>query len=68
MSMNDESDLLKNIYFWLCWVFVAAWALVVASGGYSLVAVDRFLIAVTSLIVERRLQGALASVVTAPGL
>ena len=39
-----------------------------ASGGYSLVAVDRFLIAVTSLIVERRRQGALASVVTAPGL
>ena len=28
--------ILKNfIYFWLCWVFVAVWALAVASRGYS---------------------------------
>ena len=38
--------------FWLCWIF-AAWAFsrVVASSGYSLVAVHG-LIAVTSLVAE----------------
>ena len=42
-------------------------SLVVASGGCSLVVVHE-LIAVTSLIVEHRLQGMQASVVVAPGL
>ena len=39
------------IYFWLCWVFVAAGrlSLVAASGGYSLVAVHRLLIEEASL-------------------
>ena len=47
----------KFIYFWLCWVFFAAsrLSLVVGSGGYSLVALHRLLIAVASLIVEHRL-------------
>ena len=42
------------IYFWLCWVFVAArgLSLVVASGGYSLL---RLLIAMASLVAEHRL-------------
>ena len=44
------------IYFWLCWVFVAACglSLVAASGGYS-VAVRGLLIAVASLVAEHRL-------------
>ena len=48
---------LKNIYFWLCWVFVAECgpSLVVASGGYSLVAVLGLLTAVSSLVAEHRL-------------
>ena len=42
------------IYFWLCWVFVAArgLSLVAASGGY---AVHGLLIVVASLVVEHRL-------------
>ena len=42
------------IYFWLCWVLVAACrlSLVVASGGYSLVAVFGPLSAVASLVIE----------------
>ena len=45
------------VYFWLPWVFVAAHrlSLVTASGGYSLVAGHRLLIAVVSLVVEHRL-------------
>ena len=45
------------IYFWLCWVIIAAWAfsLVVASGGYPIVVVCRLLIAVASLIAEHGL-------------
>ena len=44
------------IYFWLCWVFIAAQglSLVTASGGSSLVAVHRFLIVVASLAAEHR--------------
>ena len=44
------------IYFWLCWVFVAArgLSLVAASGDYS-VAVHGLLIAVASLVAEHRL-------------
>ena len=42
------------IYFWLRWVFVAAHrlSLVVASGGYSSLAVHGLLIEVASLVVE----------------
>ena len=45
------------IYFWLCWVFVAAHglSLVVASRGYSSVVVHRLLIAVASLVAEHGL-------------
>ena len=44
------------IYFWLCWVFIAAHmlSLVVVSGGYSLVVVHGHLIAVASLVAEHR--------------
>ena len=43
------------IYFWLSWVFVAVYglSLVVVSGGYSLVAVGRLLIAGASLAAEK---------------
>ena len=43
-------------------------SLVAVSGGYSLVVVNRLLVAVVSLVVEPRLQGsrAWASVVVAP--
>ena len=53
-------------YFFLCWVFIAAQAfsLVVASRGYSLVAM-RGLIVEASLVAEHRLQGTLASVAVA---
>ena len=39
-------------YFWLHWVFIAAWgfSLVTESGGYSLVSVFRLLILVASLV------------------
>ena len=45
------------VYFWLHWVFMAACglSLVVASRGYSLVAVCRLLIAVASLVAEHGL-------------
>ena len=40
------------IYFWLCWVFIAAlWlSLVTVIGGYSLIVVHGLLIAVASLV------------------
>ena len=40
-------EVLKCIYFWLCWVFTAvrAFSLVAASGGHSLVGVLELLIA-----------------------
>ena len=43
--------------FWLCWVFVAVHGLSVVAEirGYSLVAVHRLLIAVTSVAAEHRL-------------
>ena len=42
------------IYFWLCWVFVAArgLSLVAASGGYPSLRVRGLLIAVASLVAE----------------
>ena len=54
------------IYFWLCWVFVASFfSLLVESRGYCLVAVHRLLIAVTSVVVEHRLEGVQASAAAA---
>ena len=59
------------IYLWLRWVFhcYTGFSLAAVSRGYSLfiVAVHRLLIAVASLIVEHRLQGA-GSAVAANGL
>ena len=43
-------------------------SLVAASGGSSPVVMHRLLTAVSSLVVEHRLQDAWASVVSAPGL
>ena len=42
------------MYFWPCWVFIVMLklSLVVASRGYSLVAVRGFLIVVASLVAE----------------
>ena len=53
----DKNMCIFNIYSWLCWVFIAVlrFSLVVASGGYSLVAVCGFLSAVASLVAEHRL-------------
>ena len=44
-------------YFWLHWVFVAAWGhpLVVPSGGHSVAAVPGLFTEVASLVAERRL-------------
>lgn len=44
------------VSFWLVRVFIVAWdsSLAGVSGGYSLVTVHRLLIAVDSLVVERR--------------
>ena len=53
----------KNfIYLWLCWVFVATrgLSLVVASGGFSLVAGYGLLIAVDFLVAGYRFWGAWA--------
>ena len=60
-NWGDFVHFLKNIYlfvyFWLCWVFVAAsgLSLVVERRGYSLVAVLRLLITVASLAAEQQL-------------
>ena len=45
------------MYFWLPWVFVAMFglSLVVASRGYSLLAILGLLTAVASLVAEHRL-------------
>ena len=45
------------LFFWLHWVFIATLGLSVvgASGGYSLVAVLRLLIVMTSLVAAYRL-------------
>ena len=45
------------VYFWLYWLFVVArrLSLVVANGGYSLVAVNGLLLGMASLAVEHRL-------------
>ena len=49
------------LYFWLCWVFIAACglSLLVVSKGYSLVVVCGLLFAVASLVAE---DGALGNV------
>ena len=58
------------IYFWLCWVFLAAHrlSLVAESREHSLVVVHRLPVAVASLFVERLLQDTRASVAAACAL
>ena len=58
------------IYFWLCWVFAAAWAfsLLVMSRGCFLAAVHGFLNAEASHIAEHGLSGMQSSVVVVCGL
>ena len=53
-SFFKSNSILFLIRIWLCWVFVAArgLSLVVASRGYSLVAVRGLLLAVASLVAE----------------
>ena len=55
--MDNLCDEKISIYFWLCWIFVAACglSLVVASGGYSLVAVRGLLIEMASPVVQQEL-------------
>ena len=56
------------IYFWLCWVFMAAWVFSsCGEWGLPFVAVC-WLTAVAALVDEYRLWGERASVVAAPGL
>ena len=66
--MSDQAWLF--FYFWLRWVFTAAWAFLYLqrAGGYSLVAVHTFLIVVASLVAEHGLKGSGASVVVISGL
>ena len=47
------------VYFWLCWVFLAAGrlSLVAASGDYSLLAMRRLLTAVVSLVADHKSVG-----------
>ena len=47
------------LFIWLLWLFVAMCGLsiVAASGGYSLDAVHRLLIAMASLVAERGIGG-----------
>ena len=48
---------LKNFYFWLCWVFVAACGISLVAGerGLLFIAVRRLLIAEASLVSEHGL-------------
>ena len=57
-------------FLWLHWVFIAVHglSLVVASGGCSLVAVHRLLVAVACLVARHSLSDLRASVVAAHGL
>jgi len=66
---KETAVLLIFVYFWLCQVFITTCglSLVVASGGYSLVAGCVCLIVVASLAVEHRL-GTQASVAVVRGL
>ena len=56
LSNNLLWKFILLIHFWLCWVVITMLrlSLVVASGGYSLVALLRRLVAVASLAVECR--------------
>ena len=58
----------KNLFLAVLGLCCCMASLVVASGGYSLVAVFRLLIAVTSPLAEHRLMGTPALVVVELGL
>ena len=68
--MNNLSLSPLFIYFWLCWVFVAACDLFPNCGksGLLFVVVHRILTVVASFVVEHRLQGTQALVVVVFGL
>ena len=59
-SLFPGAFLFLNMYFWLCWVLVAV--------QVSLDAVPGLLVVVAAFVVERGLQGVLASVFVAPRL
>jgi len=67
---NEWPHSLSFIYFWLCWVFVAACELFPNCGKRRLlfVVVHRILTVVASFVAECRLQGMQASVVVVFGL
>ena len=56
ITIHNEIFICLLVSFWLVRVFIVAWdsSLAGVSGGYSLVTVHRLLIAVDSLVVERR--------------
>ena len=62
--------LILCIYFWLCWVFIAAmgFSLVAASWGYSLVVGSGLLTGVASLVTDHGLSGVQAWAVVVHGL
>ena len=63
--------LLKYLFIWLCWVFIAAHGLSLVAASprsYSLNGVHGLLTAVASLVAEHRLKGAQASAVVEHGL
>ena len=67
---NEWPHSLSFIYFWLCWVFVAACELFPNCGKWGLlfVVVHRILTVAASFVAECRLQGMQASVVVVFGL
>ena len=52
-----EAMNLKKNYFWLRWVFIAAWELFlgVVIGGYAIAVLRRLLVVVASLVAEHKL-------------
>ena len=61
---SSRKYFLKINYFWLCWIFVAEWAF---SSCREQVLLSSCCVR-ASLVAEHRLEGALDSVVVAPGL
>ena len=67
--IKQQENYFLEIYFWLCWVSIAAYglSLVMVSGSCSPVAVHGLLIAVASLVSEYGLQCAQAQQVQRTG-
>ena len=69
-AYRDKGKALGDFFFfWLYWVSISCMAISLfeTSGGYSLLAVRRLLIAVAALVTARRLQCTQAYVAVAPG-